>query len=474
MSYTRFHDSQAQSGDWQACAKFAIVALVITVLWAFFEPQTTLILGGVIYAALATSLVFREFREQRIGLNPVSVYMMWYGIMLGPSAVAHAFYLEEFGCVQFSVLCLRPEEICVGYILTVWGSWAIFAGFAMGRPRQFTARLSGIEISLPIVVLFCAYYILLFWSPLLRTFGTLPTNFRYIGVAALCLYAESLEKGILNRQRILFVVAAGSCVLFAGAVISGSKMEMMFGLFPLVWYLNKDARRRKWLLLLGPSLLLLLSVVLFPAVQEARNQEGSAAYVTPDMIVEKAVDQVSGGGPANNNSGWWDTSMAAFGRIFDPASVGAIHRMVLTDGIAYGDNLDYVLWALIPRLLWPDKPAVPRGRWFTAQLGVEIDQNDVIGTSFGMSSPGELYWNFGFIGVVLGMNLLGFVMARFWWRIAGANPERSVIHMLAYVSLLFTFVTYQGAEAGSAFLQCFSHVVTFRGLLYVLGKRSVG
>jgi hypothetical protein len=68
--------------------------------------------------------------------------------------------------------------------------------------------------------------------------------------------------------------------------------------------------------------------------------------------------------------------------------------------------------AFVPRLIWPDKPDVPTGQLFNH----EIIQGEVADTYISPSHLGELYWNFGWPGLLSGMlsigAILGFVAAK--------------------------------------------------------------
>ena len=121
-------------------------------------------------------------------------------------------------------------------------------------------------------------------------------------------------------------------------------------------------------------------------------------------------------------------------------------------------------YAFIPRILWPDKPAVQRGAWFTTYLGASPREAEAT-TSTGMSAAGELYWNFGNLGVAIGMFGLGSLWA-FLWRIAGTNPIKQPLHMLLYVNALFGMTALP--EAVSAYVAAIVLIVIFVPLLFML------
>jgi hypothetical protein len=66
------------------------------------------------------------------------------------------------------------------------------------------------------------------------------------------------------------------------------------------------------------------------------------------------------------------------------------------------------IWALVPRAIWRDKPAVGGGR----TRGADVTGLDDEATSFGAGQVLEFFVNFGWLGVVGGFFLFG---ALFRW-----------------------------------------------------------
>ena len=71
-----------------------------------------------------------------------------------------------------------------------------------------------------------------------------------------------------------------------------------------------------------------------------------------------------------------------------------------------GKTITPLLYAFIPRNFMPDKPDSSVGRTFNRAFKISADPDTYISPSMN----GELYWNFGWPGVVLGMSLMGVVL----------------------------------------------------------------
>jgi hypothetical protein len=68
-----------------------------------------------------------------------------------------------------------------------------------------------------------------------------------------------------------------------------------------------------------------------------------------------------------------------------------------------GWSIGYIFLSYVPRILWPGKPETTIGQWVTDHYG----GGPFIRTHTGPTWIGELYFNFGWIGVVVGMAVFG-------------------------------------------------------------------
>jgi hypothetical protein len=130
-----------------------------------------------------------------------------------------------------------------------------------------------------------------------------------------------------------------------------------------------------------------------------------------------------------------------------------------------------VVIALVPRVLWPDKPILDAATTFPQlYLGQAADSRS--GT--GPSHFGDLYRNFGLVGVLLGMGVLGAVFAALG-RLADRGGLRTLL-ILAFTLTVLTRIEDSLAEGIVAFSRTMPPVVLCALLLPRLlpGRESEG
>lgn len=92
-----------------------------------------------------------------------------------------------------------------------------------------------------------------------------------------------------------------------------------------------------------------------------------------------------------------------------------IGRVVDNEGYLHGQTLGYLAYAFVPRFLWPNKPAIAKAAWFALHIGLAyVKSNGQISNAINMTIPGELYLNYGWIGVFAGLTFLGAFISALW------------------------------------------------------------
>ncbi len=97
------------------------------------------------------------------------------------------------------------------------------------------------------------------------------------------------------------------------------------------------------------------------------------------------------------------------------AQITNVVNLVERNGFYNGTASAPIITALIPRILWPDKPLIQLGAWFALEIGVGMRTSyGTANNSINMTVAGELYLDFGWIGVILGSLLFGAFLAFLW------------------------------------------------------------
>jgi len=218
----------------------------------------------------------------------------------------------------------------------------------------------------------------------------------------------------------------------------------------------------------GIGFVVLYLGVIAPLVGEMRNrvqrdENGHKSLVGHQDVFEDVLTKMNAGFQSEKSIYLQNSLDGTMLRLSDSVPAGWIANMVVTNGILWGDGMRYVPTAFVPRMLWHDKPAVERGRYFTAALGIASSESTAH-TSIGQTSAGELFWNFGWPGVILGMYLLGVALS-VWWGACGANPTSGVLEMTAFLGATTSFVLGEGAAAGSTFVGAITAAIVLRLLV---------
>ncbi|MCB9799904.1 MAG: hypothetical protein H6757_04015 [Candidatus Omnitrophica bacterium] len=92
------------------------------------------------------------------------------------------------------------------------------------------------------------------------------------------------------------------------------------------------------------------------------------------------------------------------------SSSAVIIRLVNEEMQPTYDPIQNIMAGFVPRILWKNKPVISRGGEFAEFLNPDVWDD----TSFALTSPGELYWSYGWLGMALGMLAMGFIVNMFW------------------------------------------------------------
>jgi hypothetical protein len=314
--------------------------------------------------------------------------------------------------------------------------------------------------------------IIVFSYEVTATMGSVFAGLSAMPLAALSLFAISPPAGLRRSSGSYWAALGfGTIVLLLLNARGDSKMMLSFSFVPLAL---ATLRRKSAALLIafGVGFVGLYILVIAPLVGNMRaevqvDERGGRSLLNTDGLgtVQTRLGSAFRDDPVEYLNIWLENLMLRLG---DPVAAGVICDFVESAGLLHGAGMDYVPMSFIPRVLWRDKPFVERGRYFTTALGMSSDESSAT-TSTGQTAAGELFWNFGWPGVVIGMYVLGLAYSVAWWGADRGNPTNGVIEMTAFMGVTTSFVLGTGAAAGSAFVAAVASGIVLRSLIVVRG-----
>lgn len=409
--------------------------------WALLSPSTSLILNGCIVGSAYLWFGITEARRGVLWLTPVSIFFLFYGIEMGPATIYIGYGLHSNPWLPFASTVLSANDVATGYVISLIGMLAMHAGLGALRPAHDSNSLSSSPSPFPYV----SFSILLLLAvisinrPLaVIPLGTVAIIFQYGGMAALLPLAFATPRQLrISPATHGSLLGVGTCGLVAAAAASqnSSKMEVLLALLPLGVFVIQNRRFRKWLPFAAVVSSFLYLGLVAPAINNSRNIATLRGMTTWDKVVQSAeTNSILAPGQET-----WGLLSEQYGnlmmRMFEPPSAtGFIVGEVARTGLQLGETMRTLEYAFIPRIIWPQKPMVSRGAWFTTYIGMAPRPQEAT-SSTGMTAFGEWYWNFGILGEVAGMFLTGILLGGLW-RLAGSYPIFEPLKMLLYAAIL--------------------------------------
>jgi hypothetical protein len=227
--------------------------------------------------------------------------------------------------------------------------------------------------------------------------------------------------------------------LFIGFVVDVKGLAMLGMILVIMTGVLVDGRIPKaWL-----AGFVLFVIFLFPFFQAYRTAIHGNSGLTRTAVVENfgKVLQITIAAKDKVNSGR-DRAQTFLERSSVKGSTEIIVERT-GNGVDFqrGYTLLPILATFMPKILWSDKLRVPTGQLVNKQFHI-TDSDDIY---ISPSHLGELYWNFGWSGVVFGMTVIGLICG---WVGARFNPAefRTVTRVLVTVITIKQLIV--GFEGG--------------------------
>jgi hypothetical protein len=133
-----------------------------------------------------------------------------------------------------------------------------------------------------------------------------------------------------------------------------------------------------------------------------------------------------------------------------------------------GATFEPMLYIFVPRVVWSDKPGDNSSQTFNREFHLSEDRDTHINTTH----LGEFYWNFGFVGMVIGMAmsgaLLGFVCTRF-----DPSIQTSMSRTLVIIVTLYDLVAHGSGQIEIDYV-VWIRTLLLIGLLHLIFETGLG
>ena len=191
-----------------------------------------------------------------------------------------------------------------------------------------------------------------------------------------------------------------------GFIVNIRGLSMIGGILAIITIMLVDGRVPIWWLVGA----VLYAQLVFPIFVGARAGVHGNGQIARSSILENLghVLELSIAAESRLNQGSSHSQS-----VLERASVrNSMQMIVERTGVdvpfQHGRTLKPLLATFIPRIIWPDKPDIATGQVVNKEFHVtDVDFSD---TYISPSIPGELYWNFGWPGFLVGMALIGGIL----------------------------------------------------------------
>lgn len=369
-------------------------------------------------------------------LSPLVVFVLYHslvkdvwptiGVVLG-GLQSHA-ALREFGFVQLDTVLIKKLLFGLIAIVAFWGGYRS-PGDRLFRLRTVFCQPSGTTWKVLVLVL-CSCLVLFFYAKAVGGFSDLLLERgreridRYAAQMG-GHYAFALHIGVVATlffyfcartplQKFIFLPAYTVSILCVYLATGSRSFVVTAFVMLLLVYFTKEGRLPYVRILVG-AIVLIAFIGVGGEFRKAQRGAGDISDVQVSIGVLESVRL--GVEEYSRRSSHASGEIGIIGRV--PSEVGFIH----------GETYLAFLAAPIPRAFWQDKPRA--GGYQTALLVFGRDD-----TAIPPGNVGELYLNFGLLGVVFGMFLFGLLMRILYNQCSGLNSPFGVIFLVISLAYL--------------------------------------
>jgi hypothetical protein len=391
-------------------------------------------------------------------------------IYLVPNYFPESGYLKNF----------TAEHTTTGFWITSLGLLGFLAGAAVIAPMIIRFMKPGCVSSQPdyslrlpqqLIAVGCFFYFILRFLQSIPSLGTLSQSGWLLAQAGVCL---CVRNAYFQKNKKLFIVwlIAGLVffpafiLIFTGFLGFGIKVMLIILCFTGLYY------RDKWKLLILAPLLLWFGLSVYVNYSLAKEDIRDVVWGGADLKSRVSVIQKAFAEPQVFNVTNVEHLDLINVRLNQNCLVGLGVEYLANGGneFARGKTILGAVVAMIPRILWKNKPVVGGGG------SLVMDYTGFIvaeGTSYGVGLPLELYINFGTGGVVIGFLLLGVLMSIYDRRAGHALQQNNVKEFLWFFlpGLAFTATLCSLAEYTTSFAAMYVFLLLINQFVFKSHRR---
>lgn len=438
------------------------IHLLVLILFVSESKGQVIIASGIINIFLYSWLFKSELPQSRKLLpSPLLIYVMAGIIIQGLAPIwAGAAMLgghsQPFWHGRFNV----ASELLSGHIILGVGDWMLVGGYTLGAwlyPGKKDGDsvpikdVRGTAIALICVGLFAGLLDRAGFS--LGDYVSGLKMFDQFAVPAgmlMLLFAGNFASAT-DRRANLWLALLVLAVQLPISLTSNMKQQTMVAIYPFVIYIlaqikwNFSVGRPPWLLLFaGLGVVWAVSFVLFPFSQLRRDDlwvGRQRLEKVPDALPYLAEALQASIPMSKSFNKLHEFPESGFWKFFKRHSYSKGAAWSYCYATYNGDqNNEFIkdgFIAVIPRLLWPDKPIISPGRKIAVLLGQAKNFEDATTATDSGAMAGALFLNGKWPCVILGMFVNGLLLQVIWQRVRLAsllNPFAVMCIMMIYVS----------------------------------------
>ncbi len=407
----------------------ALVLLTVVLFFLGTSVSSFLIILGIIYTIFYLYVIIREIKFTEIKITPIVAYFIFPLFMNGISSIYYGIILSNENYILLgSTVFVEKEYLTTAYLISVISHFFISIFFIMSRPSKIIESEREFKLNY-FLILFIVSSILFYFRDYYQSLGIIANIIGVLPLALLSFFAISKQKvfGISEKKRFIILLMCSILLLISNLSLS-SKFNLLFSLLPLLWYMLIHVKKIGLVLIAGGTIFFIYLFVFQPLVFINRVVERDFQIEIDSEHFSNLVSNYEFNEIVNEESFLFglETFMS---RMFELNASAYVIKVTEYSGLKYGEDMKIMYSILIPRILWPDKPQINVGGTFAKEY---LNSDKV---SVGVQTSGELYWNFGFLGVVFGSLLLGALYSMIWKQI-GLNPISSLLFITVYIMFI--------------------------------------